>query len=79
MTNLEQRLAVLENEVTHHKHDLDEFFEFVRRHMEREEKDRAELIELIQQIKRRGDRQAYFISGVGAAIAVIWTVLKVII
>jgi len=76
---LEQRIAVAENEISHNKKDLDEFFSFVRAHMEKEEKDRAELIALMQRLKTRVDRQTFFVSGVAATIAVVWTIAKVLI
>ena len=76
MSDMGPRIAVLENEIKHAQRDLDEFFEYVRRHMDKEEKDRAELIALIGKIKTRGDIQTYFTSGVIATIGVLWTVFK---
>lgn len=74
-----ERLAVLEAEVRRNKTDLDEFFEFVRRHMEKEERDRAELIKLMQETKTRVDRMIFFISGVASTTAIVWGVIKVLI
>ena len=74
---IEERLAVLENEVKHTNHDIDEFFEFVRKHMEREEVDRLEMIEILQKLRMKIARQTYFVSGIMCAIAAIWSIAKV--
>jgi tRNA A-37 threonylcarbamoyl transferase component Bud32 len=77
VTDTAKHLAVLENEISHTKRDLNKYFAFVRESMEEEKKHREELADLLQQIKARVDKQTYFISGVIATIAVVWTVIKV--
>jgi hypothetical protein len=79
MLDAAQRLAVLENEIEHTKNDLNEYFEYVRKHLEEEKKHRAEMIELVQQVKQSNDKRIYFVSGVIAAIAVTWSVVKVFV
>ena len=79
MLDAAQRLAVLENEIEHTKNDLNEYFEYVRMHLEEEKKLRTEMIDLVQHIKQQNDRRIYFVSGVIAAIAVTWSVIKVFV
>ena len=76
--NVEERLAILENELAHNKQDNDKFFKFLREHMEKENTDRTELVRIMGSIKTRVDRQTFFVSGVAFTIIAVWGVAKFI-
>jgi uncharacterized coiled-coil protein SlyX len=76
MTTNEERLAVLETETDHTRKDINKLFDFMREHMQREEQNRAELLQLMQQLKTRVDRQTAFVSGAMFMIVVLWSLIK---
>jgi len=47
--------------------------------MKKEEKDRSEMLDIMQKLKTRIDKQTFFISGVAATIIVVWALVKLLI
>lgn len=67
-----ERIAILETLLKESRDEIRELYSLIKEHMEREEKEREELLVLLS--KQKG-----FIAGVSSVVSLIWTVLVVAI
>jgi len=74
MRVIEQKMAVQSQITTTHREELNIIFEMFRRHMEKEEEQREELIRLIAAIKDEQSKQKSFWGGIVFAISAAWAI-----
>lgn len=75
MTEITERVAVLEAGMIRNQKDITEIFKVMREHMEKEEADRVVMIDLISDIKQRQLSQKSFVGGIVISVSGIWAVL----
>lgn len=71
----DERIAVLEAKLERNELDITKLFDFLRDHMEKEEKDRAEFLEKLGDIDTIIKKQKSFLGGVVFAISAVWAIV----
>jgi len=75
MSSNEERIAVLESLAKRQNLDISALFTALRDHMDKEDRDRKELMENIAEIKDSQHRQKSFVGGVIFAVSSVWALL----
>jgi len=73
--NSDERIAVLEAKLERNEIDITKLFDFLRDHMEKEEKDRHEFLEKLGDIDLMIKKQKSFLGGVVFAISSVWAIV----
>ena len=71
----EERLAVLESKLDRNEKDITKLFDFIRAHMDREERDRADFLDQLTAIKTTINTQKSFVGGMIFAVTSLWAVI----
>ena len=68
-------MAVLEAKLDRNEKDITKLFDFIRDHMEREERDREKFLSQLTAIKTTITTQKSFVGGVIFAVTSLWAVI----
>ena len=74
----EERIASLEAKLDRNERDIVALFEFIRKHMEKEDKHNETLMAHISKIEGRMDKQKNFVGGIVFTVSSLWFVVAAI-
>jgi len=72
--NSDERIAVLEAKLERNELDITKLFDFIRQHMEQEEKDRVIFLSKLGRIDNTIKNQKSFVGGIVFAVSGAWVV-----
>jgi len=75
----DERIAVLEAKLERNEVDITKLFDFIREHMDREEKDRELFLRELSDIRGTIKNQKSFVGGMIFTISAIWIVGSAIV